>query len=145
MRITASIASLTLVAACSVNTPTAAPSPPQQFNESYSYSKGAIAGSHQKIDSYSSLNPDCTSPGQAKIRITTPPQYGQITAEEGLDYANYKTDTTQAKCTSNKTPAMIIYYTSDPTSVGSDYAKIEILFPSGTFRTVEYKISVRQQ
>ncbi len=105
--------------------------------------KGAESGKKQLFDTVSALNPDCTNAGEPVVTVVKPPVNGQITVEKGEAFPNFPKDNVRSACNTQKVPATLIYYTSNPGFTGIDSATIEILTPTGGLVRPVYAITVR--
>jgi hypothetical protein len=105
--------------------------------------RGSLHGQDQPIDYFYSLYPDCSSMGYPTISIITPPQNGAITATDGEANPVYAKDNERAVCNLKKAPVTFVHYAPKPGYRGGDRATVEVLFPLGSFRTIEYVFDVR--
>jgi hypothetical protein len=109
----------------------------------YASAKAALSGQPQRIDYFYSVNPDCSSVGTTTIREVTPPKNGTITFTSGENYPDFKVGNIRYACNSKKVPVTNLVYQSNQGFTGTDTIKVEVLFPSGDYRTSEYMINVR--
>ncbi len=105
--------------------------------------KGAFSGTKQLIGHYIQLTPSCETLGYAAVRVTQPPTNGQVSIEQGEDYPDYKKDNVRFSCDSKKVPAVLLFYTSKPGFVGTDFAVVDAVFADGGLMHREFTISVK--
>jgi hypothetical protein len=105
--------------------------------------RGAVSGQDQRIDYFYALNSDCGSQGYPTINIIRPPQNGAITTSEGEAHPVYAKDNERAACNLKKAPVTLVHYASKPGYHGGDSATVEVLFPLGAYRTIEYVFDVK--
>jgi|SRR5579862_1386847 len=117
------------------------PAKPTASNESRR--RGALSGHDQPVDYFYSLYPDCSSMGYPTIAIITPPQNGSITTTDGEANPVYAKDNQRSGCNMKRAPVTFVHYASKPGYRGGDSATVEVLFPHGSFRTIEYVFDVR--
>ncbi|RAU20440.1 hypothetical protein CU669_18490 [Paramagnetospirillum kuznetsovii] len=108
-----------------------------------SYVKGAVSEAKQYIRSYLSINPDCSSMGNAKVTVVTKPEHGHVIVENGEAYPDFSNDNVRGHCNSRKVPAALLYYQSDSGFVGADRLVVDAVMPSGMFYRHEFSINVR--
>lgn len=112
---------------------------PSQYRET----KGALSGQAQSLDYFYSLDPTCTPRGTVTIRVASQPDEGNITISQDEDYPSYPASNTRSQCNTKKTTVSRITYQSKPGYTGTDEATIEVLFPDGSYRKIDYTIDVR--
>lgn len=109
----------------------------------FSHPKFAVSGQPQRLNFFTSLNPDCTLKGLATVRVLSAPNHGQLTVVQGSDYSSFPADSQQYVCNTKKTEGVVVTYVSAPGYFGADAATIEAIFPGGGHKTYEYAISVK--
>jgi hypothetical protein len=105
--------------------------------------KEVQGGGTQALDLFGALNPDCSVEGYPSLHILQPPSNGRLTIERGEAHTSFPGDDIRAKCNTLSTPTVVLSYTPKPGYTGSDAATVEVLFPMGSVRTLEYRITVR--
>jgi hypothetical protein len=105
--------------------------------------KGAESGKKQILTSISAVDPDCASQGYAAVTVVKAPQNGQVTSEKGEAFPTFAKDNVRSVCDTKKLPATMLYYTSNPGFTGMDSSVVEVLFPDGVIRRLNFAISVR--
>jgi hypothetical protein len=144
MRSLAAAAVLLLLAGCS--TATRGPGPPDLAGAEEGYGSHAIdvrSGEAQTLAAFGALNPDCSLEGYPSVHILTPPGNGRLVAARGEAHSSFPAGDIRANCNRLSTPAMILTYEPKPGYVGPDAAMVEVLFPMGAVRTLQYQITVR--
>ena len=106
-------------------------------------SKEVPSGATQTIEIFEALNPDCSLEGYPSVHILRPPANGRMTIEVGAVHTDFPAGDVRAKCNPLSTPAILLGYASKPGYAGTDTAMVEVLFPMGAVRTLEYRILVR--
>ncbi len=109
----------------------------------FSDPKFAVSGQPQRINFFTSLNPDCTLKGFATVRVLSAPNHGQLTVVQGSDYSSFPENSQRYVCNTKKTEGVVVTYVSTPGYVGADAATIEAIFPGGGHTTYEYAITVK--
>jgi len=104
--------------------------------------RGARAGIEQKVDSYSSVNPDCSSAGVATAELLTAPVHGSVTFEALPEYTNFPQTNQRFECNKQKSPALVTFYKSAPDYKGRDEFAVKILFPDGMTGVRRYVMTV---
>ena len=89
-----------------------------------------------------SLNADCTAVGKVVVRDLKKPSHGTVTIEEGEAYTYFDKDNQRYHCNTQKSQGVLVLYQSAPGYTGPDSASIQVFFPTGHERTVDYDISV---
>jgi hypothetical protein len=139
---------LLALSACTINS-TTAPTPPAASSQaastpsSYTVTKAAASGGLQKIDFLYSINPDCTSIGDATVHVVAQPSHGTLTTEHGQDFTSFAKDNQRYECNMKKSQGVLVYYQSNANFTGSDVAVIETVLASGNLRTITYNMTVR--
>ncbi len=106
--------------------------------------RGATAGTKQRIDTYIALNPDC-SPEESSVAaaiIKSPPAHGTFVTERGEDFPNFPRENQRFPCNLKRSPAVLAYYTAAPGYNGTDTVLVDVIFPRGETRVIEYRITV---
>jgi len=91
----------------------------------------------------SSLNPDCSSTGDASLRIVHPPEHGTAVISTEPFYPNYAKGNVRYACNTQKTPGNRAIYTASVGYVGRDHLVLEGSTGSGTVRRISVTIDVR--
>jgi hypothetical protein len=102
----------------------------------------APSGTKQRVNFSYSINPDCTSTGNAVVKTLEAPQHGTIETEIGEGFTNFNDASKFAKCNDKKTSGTLIYYQSNDGYVGPDGFKILTILPSGLAYETHIKMIV---
>jgi hypothetical protein len=105
--------------------------------------KTVIAGKPFKLHWAYSINPDCSSAGDAVIRITSPPANGSITVSRGGVFPTFPDSNVRSACNRRRVPGTIATYTARRGYTGSDTVSLEVIFPSGNQQQASYYLHVR--
>jgi hypothetical protein len=92
---------------------------------------------------FTSLHPDCTSRGNADVRVTKQPEHGTIETAPDINFPFYAKEHSRYKCNQHKVKGVQVNYKSAAKYVGDDAFDLLVLFPSGIAWEVHYDISVR--
>jgi hypothetical protein len=92
---------------------------------------------------FTSLHPDCTSRGDADIRVTKQPEHGTIETAPATNFPTYPKEHSRYKCNQHKVKGVQVNYKSAEKYVGDDVFDLLVLFPSGFAWEVHYDVSVR--
>jgi hypothetical protein len=96
-----------------------------------------------QIGFYTSLHSDCTSRGNADIRVTKQPEHGTIEIAPATSFPSYPKEHVRYNCNQHKVKGVEVYYKSAEKYVGDDAFDLLSLFPNGFAWEVHYDISVR--
>jgi len=105
--------------------------------------KVVVSGVAQNIAVFYSTNPDCTTQGIPVLRIVTSPVHGTLVSEQGDDYTTYAKDDQRYECNKHKMPMIRLTYQSNAGYVGTDTAKVEVIYPTGGYRSNTYCITIK--
>ena len=105
--------------------------------------RAALSGTVQKIDYYYNLNPDCSPEAVPVVRVVEAPAHGTITLQESIGYSAFSKDNQRYDCNKLKSPLVNVLYQSSAGYVGTDTAKIEVIFVSGGFKEDSFHIDVK--
>ncbi|SCY28016.1 hypothetical protein [Microvirga guangxiensis] len=133
MRVYALTALLCTLAVSGCNT-TASVSPPL---------KVTTAGKPLTVDSYYSINPDCSSVGKTVVRLVEAPKNGRLETKEATDFPSFRESNSRHHCNRQRVPVVQAIYIPSPGYLGQDSFKMDVIYPSGTARTYNYKLEVR--
>jgi hypothetical protein len=135
------VVSLAAVAGgCAQSTAGQARSAPSSFS---SLQKFAVSGTPQRLDFFSSVNPDCTLKGLPVVRLSAAAQYGRITIDEDDGYPTFPMNSPYAPCNRQRIRGLAVSYVSNAGYTGSDSASVESIFPGGNYKAVRYSIVVK--
>jgi hypothetical protein len=101
------------------------------------------SGAKQRIGFFTTLHPDCTSRGNADIRVTKQPEHGSTEITTDINFPTYPKEHSRYKCNQHKVKGVQVNYTSAEKYVGDDALDLLILYPGGFAWEVHYDISVR--
>jgi hypothetical protein len=90
-----------------------------------------------------SLNPDCTSTGQAILRIVHPPEHGSFSISTEPFYPSFSIGNVRYACNKQKAPGNRAIYTAGEGYVGRDHLVLEGSTGTGTVRRISVTIDVR--
>ena len=96
--------------------------PPQAANI---YNVTVAADHTTTLNSSFAVNPDCTSRGLPRLRVTQPPSHGTANSLAREDFPKLAPTSPLAHCAENKVPIAIINYTPETGFVGTDYLVFE--------------------
>jgi hypothetical protein len=132
---------------CATNDLSSKPTEPGQSDAGYSFTYtptiATAVGAMQRVGTFVSLNPDCTSDGDPRILVLTPPAHGMLRIEQGTAYSNYPKDDQKYECNKRLSPATLVYYQSNPGYAGSDLAIIATTYPRGWSTKTTYNLIVK--
>jgi len=103
----------------------------------------SVSGSIQKVGFQTVIDPDCSSLGETRIRVTRAPSHGTLKIQQGEDYAEFPKSNPRFDCNKQKVPGSLIYYQSEAGYTGQDSARVEVIYPQGLVKSVLYSITVR--
>jgi hypothetical protein len=101
------------------------------------------SGKKERFGFYTSLQPDCTSRGNADIRVTKQPEHGSTEITPAINLPTYPKEHARYKCNEHKVKGVEVNYKSAEKYVGDDAFDLLVLFPGGFAWEVHYDISVR--
>ena len=104
--------------------------------------KTAIAGKPINIDSFYSVNPDCTSIGYTDVRLTSSPQIGTVSLKRGTVFPNFPANNVRNVCNTKRVASTQVWYTAPRGASGRDQLSVLAVFPSGNSRQVDFAITV---
>jgi hypothetical protein len=105
--------------------------------------RGALSGQRQLIASFYATAPDCTSLGYPTLKVSRPPQYGQVSVEQGTALADFGNDDARRVCNGKSVPATVIYYISEYGFTGADAVEFERIGVAGAYGVHAFTINVR--
>jgi hypothetical protein len=112
-----------------------------QRNETFT--RIVASGGKQRLDFYTSLNPDCTITGDITVRVTKQPEHGTVETPVTTEYVHYPKENIRSKCNQHKVKGVLVNYKAAEKYTGSDELDLLILFPHGTAWEIHYNINVR--
>jgi hypothetical protein len=115
----------------------------QESLENKQFTRVVASGKKERIGFYTSLHPDCTSRGDADIRVTKQPEHGTIETAPATSFPSYPKEHVRYKCNQHKVRGVQVNYKSAEKYVGNDAFDLLVLFPGGFAWEVHYDISVR--
>ena len=116
---------------------------PNTLTNTSSLIRGAESGKRQIINHYLTSNPDCSSNGYPNVKVTTPPEHGVVSIENGEGFPGFPKENVRSACNAKKLPAIVVYYTSQAGYAGTDKLSVECIFPEGGFTHIDYTVNVR--
>jgi len=137
------IGTILMLAACiTINDKRPNTSDAQQATEAPQI-RGALSGQKQLIGSFYATAPNCTSLGYPTLKVSQPPQHGQVSVEQGTAIADFGINDARARCNGESVPATTIYYTSETGFTGADSVAFERIGVAGAYGYHAYTINVR--
>jgi hypothetical protein len=115
----------------------------QEGLEKKQFSRVVASGKKERFGFYTSLHPDCTSRGNADIRVTKQPEHGTVETTPGINFPTYPKEHVRFKCNEHKVKGVEVNYKSAEKYVGDDAFDLLVLFPGGIAWEVHYDVSVR--
>jgi len=103
----------------------------------------AISGRPLRILNAYSTNPDCSSIGQAVVRMTQAPQHGHVIIRSASIYPNFPASNPRSACNARRVPGVEAVYVSERGYLGFDSASFDIIYASGSYRQYTPTINVR--
>ncbi len=119
--------------------PPAAPPGPPQIEQ---ISRIAMMDQKLRIAFLTSLNPDCSSLGFVTVRITEPPQHGNVVVDHGAGFTNYAQDNPRVDCNKDQREGTVVFYEPNSGFVGADSITLQFTPPAGRSRNWHYSISI---
>lgn len=104
--------------------------------------RAAPSGVKQQVDTLASLNPDCSPLGIPIVTVKTPPSHGELVSESGEYFTNFPKENQRYECNLKKSRGTRVYYLSGSGYRGSDAVVVDVVYPDGITRTVQYNIVV---
>jgi hypothetical protein len=103
----------------------------------------AVSGQPLKLNFSNITNPDCSSAGQAVVRLTQAPQHGRVTISRASDFPSFSASNIRSVCNKRRVAGTRTVYVSQRGFVGTDSAAIEIIFSNGASTRRFYTIYVK--
>jgi hypothetical protein len=103
----------------------------------------AVSGQPLKLNFSNITNPDCSSAGQAVVRLTQAPQHGRVTISRASDFPAFPASNIRSVCNKRRVAGTRTVYVSQRGFVGTDSAAIEIIFSNGASSRRFYTIYVK--
>jgi len=97
----------------------------------------------RELGSFYALHEDCSSSGQAIVRISVPPGHGAASVREESSYPHYREDNPRVLCNAHAVPATVVYYAPAPGYAGRDSLVVDVIFPDGGNWQRRYDIIVK--
>ena len=105
--------------------------------------KTFVSGKTSKLEFYYTLNVDCSSIGDATVRIISGPSNGSISIVKGSGYSRFTQDNQRYVCNARPSQGVNVMYTPRSGFSGSDSVTLEVIFASGSSRTLTYNVVVK--
>lgn len=103
----------------------------------------AAAGARVHVVGVLDLAADCSSLGEATMRLASAPVHGGVSIEHGLFHSNYPVGNQRYACNLTPTPGVTAFYRSEPGYVGEDEFALEVFTPDGRSGTLRYHLDVK--
>jgi hypothetical protein len=104
--------------------------------------RGVDSSTRQVVDSYYSVEPDCSNPGYPEIKFLRMPNHGTVAVENGEVYPNFSKDNVRYDCNKKRVATSQITYESVAGFHGSDSFTIQVRFNNSNLRLVTYNVDV---
>lgn len=104
--------------------------------------RGVDSGARQVVDSYYSVEPDCSNPGYPEIKILRMPGHGTVAVENGEVYPNFSKDNVRYDCNKKKVAGTQLLYESVGAFHGKDSFTIQVRYSNSNIRLFTYNIDV---
>ena len=105
--------------------------------------KTAIFGRPLKLNFSNTTIPDCTSAGEAVVRLTQAPAHGRVTISKANDFPSFPRRNVRHACDKKRVAGTQTIYVPDKGFIGTDLAAIEIIFATGATARRAYSIEVK--
>jgi hypothetical protein len=115
----------------------------QEGLEQKQFTRVVPSGKKSQLGFFTSLHADCTSRGDADIRIIKQPEHGSIETVPTTSFPGYAKEHVRYKCNQHKVKGVQVNYKSAEKYVGDDTFDLLVLFPFGFAWEVHYDINVR--
>jgi hypothetical protein len=115
----------------------------QEGLEKKQFTRVVASGKNERIGFYTSLHADCTSRGNADIRVTKQPEHGTVETTPTINFPTYPKEHVRYKCNEHKVKGVQLNYKSAEKYVGDDAFELLVLFGGGFAWEVHYDVSVR--
>ena len=106
------------------------------------YELASQSGAPVEIEFWYSVNPDCTSRGEMRVHVTSPPKHGTIELLAGWGYASFPEENPRRPCNQKGVAGTHGYYRSAPGFTGRDSLSTEVLYPDGMTALETWNIAV---
>jgi hypothetical protein len=132
----ARIASLCLLISACADTPS------DRTLKPTSIVRGVDSSTRQVIDSFYSVEPDCSNPGYPEVKVLRSPGHGAVAVENGESYPNFSKDNVRYDCNKKKVASSQVMYESVAGFHGKDTFTIQVRFANSNLRFVTYNVDV---
>ncbi|HEY2629762.1 MAG TPA: energy transducer TonB [Usitatibacter sp.] len=106
------------------------------------YDLASQTGAPVEVEFWYSANPDCSSRGDMKVRVVTPPRHGTLELIDGWGYSSFPEANVRRPCNQRGVVGTHGYYRSTPGFVGQDRISTEVLYPDGMTVSETWNIAV---
>jgi hypothetical protein len=103
----------------------------------------ALSGDRVRAGRSFDINPDCSSGGEIKARLTETPKNGTAEIVQEKGFINFGKDSPLNKCSETAADVTAYYYQSKDGFKGKDRFVIETFFANGNYRRHVYNVDVR--
>jgi hypothetical protein len=97
----------------------------------------------QRLNFFTSLNPDCTSRGRTEVRVVTPPMNGSIKIAYESDFPRYSAVSQRYECNRRRVTGTSVVYTPRRDFQGQETIVVEGFYPTGQLDRVTHTVNVR--
>ena len=102
-----------------------------------------VAGGRLELGGFSTINPDCTAHGYPDIRVTNAPQHGAVASRKGQVIEFFSPNHPLHDCSRRRVSGVYVDYRPERGFTGTDYFTVDIIFPNGMERAVDYEVIVK--
>jgi hypothetical protein len=105
--------------------------------------RAVVAGRPFQLAFSGVLNPDCSPTGRTTIRVAQAPAHGIVRIRQIVDVVKYPPGHRLSGCNGRRVNSAAAYLTATPGYVGADSVALEIIYPSGGLRRMNFSLTVR--
>lgn len=88
------------------------------------------------------IEKDCSSKGESRLAIVTPPRHGKLTSSPAVDFSNFGETGAHAKCNDKKIPGLKVHYLANDGFKGKDKFAFLVIYMDGDTRRYEVDMTV---
>ena len=111
--------------------------------QAYYLSRVVVAGGTLELGFFSSVDPDCSTHGYATVRVNNQPQHGAIATKKGRGVLFALPNHLLHDCNARKADGVHAYYRPEAGFTGSDNFTIDVIYPAGIERIIDYQVTVK--
>ncbi len=102
-----------------------------------------LSGERVRVGSAWDVNSDCGSTGHIKSRLLEQPKNGVVEMVTEMGFTSYAKDNPKYKCNEKQSDIQAYYYKSREDFKGKDRFVVEVFYPRGSYRKLNFNIDVR--